>query len=53
MELCHKNLDILERVLSRIALPKYSTVRKCIPMQIIKQPEYGQEIIQTKMEVGI
>ena len=33
-------LNILERVLNRIALSD-STVGKCAPMQVIKQPEHG------------
>ena len=41
LELCHRNSDILERVLNRIALSN-STAGKCAPMQVIKQPEHGR-----------
>ena len=39
LELCHRNPDILERVLNRIAISN-STAGKCAPMQVIKQPEH-------------
>ena len=41
LELCHRNPDILERMLNRIALSN-STAGKCAPMQVIKQPEHGR-----------
>ena len=41
LELCHRNHDILQYVLNQIALYNNSTVRKCAPMQVIKQPEKG------------
>ena len=41
LELCHRNLDILGRVLNQIALSN-STAEKCAPMQGIKQPEHGR-----------
>ena len=41
MELWHRNFDILERVLNRIALSN-STAGKCVPMEVIKQPEHGR-----------
>ena len=40
LELCLRNPDILERVLKQIALSNLS-VGKCVPMQVIKQPEHG------------
>ena len=39
LELCHRNPDILKRVLNRITLSN-STMGKCAPMQVIKQPEH-------------
>ena len=41
LELCHRSPDILERVLNLIALSN-STVRKCAPMQVMKQQEHGR-----------
>ena len=41
LELCHKNPDILERVLNRIALSN-STAGKCTHMHVIKQLEHGR-----------
>ena len=38
LELCHRNSDILEKMLHGIAL-SHSTVGKCTPMEVIKQPE--------------
>ena len=38
LELCHRNPDILEKVLDQILLSN-STVGKCAPMQVIKQSE--------------
>ena len=43
-ELCHRNPDILERVLNWITLSN-STVGKCAPMQVIKQAEHGRTSI--------
>ena len=37
LELCHRNPDILERVPNQTTLSN-STVEKCVPMQVIKQP---------------
>ena len=37
LELCHRNSDILERVLKWIALSNCQEVQ---PMQVIKQPEH-------------
>ena len=39
LEQCHRNPDILERVLNQIALSNL-TVGKCVPMQVIKEPEH-------------
>ena len=39
LEPCHRNPDILERVLNWIALSN-STAGKSAPMQVIKQPEH-------------
>ena len=39
LELCHRNPDILERMLKRIALSS-STAGKCTPIQVMKQPEH-------------
>ena len=44
LELCHRNHDILERVLNWIVLSN-STVGKCPLMQVIKQPEHGRTSI--------
>ena len=41
LELCHRNPDILERVLNQITLSN-STAWKCAPMQVIKQPQNGR-----------
>ena len=41
MELCSRNPNILERVLNWTTLSS-STVGKCAPMQVIKQPERGR-----------
>ena len=41
LELCHRNPDILERVLNQIALSKL-TLRKCAPVQVINRPEHGR-----------
>ena len=41
LELCHRNLGILERVLNQIALSN-STLGKCTPMQVVKQLEHGR-----------
>ena len=39
LELCHRNHDMLESVLNWIALSN-QTARKCVPMQVVKQPEH-------------
>ena len=39
LEVCHRNPDILERVLNQIALSN-STAGKCAPIQVVKQPEH-------------
>ena len=41
MELCHRNPDILKRVLNWTTLSN-SIAGKSAPMQVIKQPEYGR-----------
>ena len=41
LELCHRNPDILERVLNWIVLSK-PAAGKCAPMQVIKQSESGE-----------
>ena len=41
LELCHRNPDILERVLNQITLSN-STAWKCAPMQVIKQSQNGR-----------
>ena len=41
LELCHRNPDILGRVLNQIALSN-SIVGKWASMQVIKQPEHGR-----------
>ena len=41
LELCHRNPDILERVLDQIALSS-STAGKCAPTEVIKQQEHGR-----------
>ena len=41
LELCHRNPDILKRVLNWIVLSN-STSGKCAPIQVIKQPEHGR-----------
>ena len=41
LELCHRNPNILERMLNRIALSN-SAVGKCASMQVTKQPEHGR-----------
>ena len=43
LELCHRNPDILERVLNQTNLSN-STAAKCAPMQVIKQPEQGRTL---------
>ena len=48
VELCHRNPDILERMLKWIMLSN-STARKCAPMQVIKQPEHGRTSRGEKM----
>ena len=39
LELCHRNLGILERVVNQIALSNF-TEGKCASMQVTKQPEH-------------
>ena len=39
LELYHRNPDTLESVQNQIALSN-STVMKCAPMQVVKQPEH-------------
>ena len=41
LELCHRNPDILKRVLNWTTLSN-SIAGKSAPMQVIKQPEYGR-----------
>ena len=41
LALCHRNPDILERVLNWTTLSN-SMAEKCAPMQVIKQPEHGR-----------
>ena len=41
LEFCHKNPDILERVLNWIELSN-STMGKYTPMQVMKQPKHGR-----------
>ena len=41
LELCHRNRDILKRVLNQITLSN-STARKGAPMKVVKQPEHGR-----------
>ena len=40
-KLCHRNPEILERVLNGIALSN-ATTGNCASMQVIKQPERGR-----------
>ena len=41
LELCHRNPEILERVLNEIVLSN-STPGNCRSMQVVKQPEHGK-----------
>ena len=41
LELCHKNLGILESMRNQIVLSNF-TEGKCAPMQVIKHPEHGR-----------
>ena len=47
LELCHRNSGILQRILNPIMLSN-STVGKCAPMQVIKQPDHGRTTEEQK-----
>ena len=47
LELCHRNSGVLQRILNPIMLSN-STVGKCAPMQVIKQPDHGRTTEEQK-----
>ena len=50
LKLCHRNHDILERLLNRIVLSN-STAGKCALMQVMKQPEQGRTSTTEEQEM--
>ena len=51
MELYHRNPDSMESVWNQTALSN-STATKCVPMQVIKQPEHGRASVTEGKKVA-